>query len=181
MATPQQLGSFNLTSPKVVITDPTYDTETASIGSLGCFLSPCATGTWRVEVIEDVSPNYGWPMPRIFMAILDSLTLSGSEVWDRSEDAVGGDTGIIGIFDVAHFHDTNIIPPGQEWTFEGRPAVPEKLWYSYICEVLQKRESAVIPYGAVVNWDGGIDVDVIRHGHRIVAIRLSIYGWPNQV
>jgi len=41
---------------------------------------------------------------------------------------------------------------------------------------LQSREAAVIPHGAVVHWDGGMDVDTLARNGRVIAIRLSISG-----
>ena len=88
---------------------------------------------------------------------------------------------MIGLYDLAHFHDTKVVPVGQRWTFEGCPADPADLWYSFVCEVMVRQDAVVIPHGFVVNWDGGMDVDTILSNGKVIAVRLSISGWPDRV
>jgi hypothetical protein len=181
MPTVLQLGKFKLTSPKVVVCDPGYDEQTAGMGGLGCLVSPCAIGDWGVELTLDTAPSYGWEMPRtVIAARADFSVLPDSPDWQRV-DEVGGDCGMLGAYDLAHFHDVGVIPPGQRWTFDGGPADPDDLWYSFICEAIAQRDATVIPNGFVVHWDGGMDVDTFSSGSRVVAIRLSISGWPDRV
>lgn len=40
MPTIEQVGRFDLTSPKVVVIDPGYTLETAQLRYGGCFISP---------------------------------------------------------------------------------------------------------------------------------------------
>jgi hypothetical protein len=173
-----RIGAFTVTSAKAIVTDPSYNEETASIGNLGCLLHPCATGTWTVEVVEDFSPEYEWEMVRSVTATLAEFSPSPADNWVRVEDSVGGDTGLLGLFDLAHFHDLSVIPANQEWTFKGGPAIPDELWFSYVCELVKGHEVAIVPFGFVVHWDGSMDVDRITRGNRIVAARLSVSGWP---
>ena len=182
MPTIQQLGRFELTSPKLVITDPGYEEETARSVGLGCFVAPCAMGEWLVDLTLDTTPQRPWDMPRTVIAVhTDYPALLKSSDWQRVGDGVGGDSGLIGVHDLAHFHDVSVIPPEQQWTFNDGPADPNDFWYSFLCEAIRNRDAAVIPYGFVISWDGGMDVDTISSDGRVAALRLSISGWPNRI
>ncbi len=182
MPTTQLLGGFKLTSQKVVVCDPGYDEETAGIGSLGCFISACHVGEWRVELTSDTTASRPWEMPRTLIAVRQGFLPSlDSKDWQRVGEEVGGDSGLVGVYDLAHFHDVAVIPLGQHWSFDGGPADPGDLWYSFVCEAIGRQVAAVIPYGFVVHWDGGMDVDTISMGNRVGAIRLSISGWPDRI
>jgi hypothetical protein len=182
MATLQPIGGFRLTHSTVVITDPLYDEESARISGLGCLISNCRTGDWRVELLTDRTTEPWGEMPRIVTAIYAGFpTPPDQSDWLRVGDEIGGDTAQLGIYDLAHFHDDSLVPDNQQWTFDGGPAIPDDLWYSMNCEAVQKQLAATIPHGVVVSWDGGMDVDIFVSDHEVVAIRLSISGWPNNI
>src|ERR1043166_6640126 len=181
MPTLQQLGGLKLTSPTVVVTDPGYDEDTATMCGLGCFITPCKVGQWYVELTMDMTPQRRREMPRTVTAVCDGFAATpDSPDWQR-KGHVGGDGGVLGIYDSAHFHDASIVPEEQEWTFNGEPAISDDLWYSFICELLRDRAAVVVPYGITVHWDGGMDVDAFSVGNKVVAIRMSISGWPDGV
>jgi hypothetical protein len=182
MPTLKHIGSFKLTSPMVVITDPGYDEETARMSGLGCFVSDCRIGKWRVEITLDTTPQRRWEMPRIVMAICDEFpTPLDRSGWERVGKPVGGDGGVLGIYDFAHFHDHSLVPQEQRWSFDGGPAIPDDLWYSLNCEAIQGHLAAVIPHGVVVHWDGGMHVDILGANRKVFAVRLSISGWPDNI
>jgi hypothetical protein len=178
-----KLGAFRLRSPKVVVTDPGYDEHTASIAGLGCFIAPCAVGAWRVGMAKDSTLEKPRKMPRALRLIHESYQSppAGSEGWQRVGTGVGGDSGLIVACDFAHFHDASLVPAGQNWTFDDAPADPNDLWYSFVCERIQRKMAVIIPHGVVVHWDGGMDLDVSQSGGHVCAIRLSISGWPNDI
>jgi hypothetical protein len=182
MSATRQLGSFSLRSNKMVITDPGYDEGVAKDVGFGCFVASCTMGDWRVELTEDMSPYRQYPVPRTLLAGLDGFPLSQDlEGWKRVGNEIGGDTGMIGVFDSSHFHDVSVVPGGRQWTYEGGPSDPSDLWYSFVCETIRDKVATLIPYGFVVSWDGGMDVDVFYSETRVVAIRLSISGWPDRI
>lgn len=182
MSTLQQIGNFKLTSQTIVITDPGYDEETARIDGLGCFLSDCRIGDWRVELTPDSTPQRPWQMPRIVTAICEGFSTPVDDTsWRRVGKPVGGDGGVLGIYDFAHFHDDSLVPEDQPWTFDGEPAIPDDLWYSLNCEAIQGRLASVVPHGVAVHWDGGMDVDTFIADRKVIAVRLSISGWPDNV
>jgi len=159
----QRLGNFTVSSPNMVVTDPGYEEDTAHIGSLGCFVKPCALGVWTASIAKDSTLEKRWEMPRSLLLYHTSVSLASirSDQWQRLAGA-GGDSGLIVACDLAHFHDERVIPPAQIWTFNGEPADPEDLWYSFVCETIESKMAVTIPYGVVVSWDGGMDVDAFR-------------------
>ncbi len=174
MPSVQRIGSFKVTSPTIVVTDPGYDEATLHI-------SDCVIGEWGVQLDLDTAP--GWPgqVPRTVTAAWDKYPTAGCRTdWERA-DKVGGDGGILGIYDLAHFHNDSLVPSDQRWTFDGGPAVPDYLWYSLNCEAIQGRLAALIPHGVVVRWDGGMDVSTLTLNEKIVAVRMSIAGWPDKI
>lgn len=177
------LGKFSLTSPSVVVTDPGYDEDTARIEGLGCFVKPCTVGRWRVAIAKDSTLARPWKMPRALLLAHEAFRPSpaSSDQWQRLGKPVGGDGGLLVACDFAYFHDDSLVPSDQEWTFDGGPADPNDLWASFVCERIEGKMAATIPHGAVVHWDGGMDVDVFRVQSQVVAIRLSISGWPNEI
>jgi hypothetical protein len=174
MPTLQQIGSFKVTSPTVVVTDPGYDEATLHI-------SDCQIGDWVVELILDSTPRWRGELPRTVTAVWEGYSTPIDHTdWERAAK-VGGDGGILGIYDLAHFHDQGLVPSNQQWTFDGGPAAPDDLWYSLNCEAILGRRATVIPHGVVVHWDGGMNVDTFAAGRRIVAVRMTISGWPDKI
>jgi len=177
------LGRFRLTSPTVVVTDPGYDEETARIETLGCFVEPCAVGMWRAAIAKDSTLARAWKMPRALLLVHERFKQlpPTSDQWQRLGKPVGGDGGVLVACDFAHFHDAGLVPGDQKWILQDKPADPQHLWSCFVCEILKRKIAAVIPHGAVVHWDGGMHVDVFRAKDQVVAIRLSISGWPNDI
>lgn len=89
--------------------------------------------------------------------------------------------GVIGIYDLEHFQDGSVVPSGQKPLVESWSDDPRMLWYSMNCDAVSKKLASVVPYGAVVHWDGGFDLFVRAKAKEIVGIKLSISGWPNRI
>jgi hypothetical protein len=175
MPTLQQIGSFKLTSPTLVVTDPGYDEGTLHI-------CDCQIGDWCVELTLDSTPEWRGEVPRLVIAVCEGFSRPIEPTdWQRTGETVGGDGGILGIYDLAHFHDHGLVPSHQSWTFDGGPAAPDDLWYSLNCEAIRGRLAALIPHGVVVRWDGGMNVDSLASDNRIIGVRMSISGWPDRI
>ena len=94
--------------------------------------------------MEDMTPQRPWKMPQTLLAVSEGYSLkSASSEWQRVAEGIGGDSGLLGLFDLAHFHDVGVIPSGQQWTYDGRPADPSDLWYSFVCEAIRERAAIV--------------------------------------
>ena len=169
------VGDFELTGSNVVVMDPGYELDTASISGLGVQYSSVAIGTWKVENNFDESPEFSGPEMVASHSSISSADL-GALSWETHEHLIGGDFAMIGIYDLNHFRDESVIPADITWTFDGEPADPEDLWYSMNVELAGGGRgfgAHVVPFGAVLGWDLGAQVSVGRDtSNSIVAIRL---------
>lgn len=181
MPTVRKIGTFELTSPTVLVSDPVYSKVDIVGGSCGCTIKNCSTGTWHLELTEEIPPSRKWPVPKITTAYRQGHKPSKSTKWRCVKRRVGQDTAQIGIFDGAHYEDEGVIPPNQKWTFDDKPAVEELMWYSFICEMARSGLAVVVPYGAVACWDGVMRVEAYKSDGEVVAVRLSITGWPDEI
>lgn len=184
MLTLQQLGTFDVTSPKLVVIDPGYTLETAELQYGGCFVTTCRLGNWKAEVTLDTPPQ--WPqwrtVPRTVLATHAACKQVPVESdWGRVADKIGQDGGVIGLYDVAHFQDVSVIPIDHPIRREETTDESRWLWYRFVCDLLGKRDAAIVPYGLTIHWDGGVDVDSFTANGEIVGIRLSISGWPDSI
>ena len=173
-STRKRLGSFSLSSSTVAITDPGYFEKDVRKYGLGDFVERCAIGEWRVELTEGFMPDRKFAVPGTVQASLDGVTLDSSDRDWKRIGSVGGDSGIVGVFDLSRVHDASIVPSGQKWTYNAAPADPNDLWYSFICEAIRDKSVALIPFGFAVSWDSTMDIDVLVSESQIVAIRLLI-------
>lgn len=177
MTVSQQLGTFQVTSSKLVVIDPGYTLDTAELQYGGCFVAPCRLGSWKVEVTMDSPPSEPRTVPRTVIAMhtaCEEIPLESD--WRRVADEVGQDGGVIGLYDVAHFQDVSVIPADREAMGDSRWR-----WYRFVCDVLGKQHVTVVPYGLTIHWDGGVDVDSFMADGETAGIRLSISGWPDSI
>lgn len=178
---PAITGEFVLVSGRVVVTDPGYDLETAEIPGLGATCDACANGIWSVRTTSrSLDGRISAPDPDELIAVHQSVASLAEETalkWETLSDSISGDHAMIGVYDRAHFHDDGIIPRNYVWKFgpTGSPADPNDLWYSYNCEVIPRGfGAAVLPYGCVLHWDGGVRVSVARDkAGQVVVIRFK--------
>lgn len=167
---------FYLTSDRLIVTDPGYDFETAEMDGLGAIMSPCRSGVWSLRLAMHRPPHRGWDLPHVLVAVhTDAGTPANSE-WHPRAKELGGDHGMIGIYDAAHFHDASLVPSDTPWTFDGGPADPDDLWYSWVCEHAKDTDWATFPHGIVANWDLGASLDFAFDASGIViALRLTFH------
>lgn len=161
------LGTFESTGSGLVVSDPVYRLDTARVPGLGAVLANCRTGTWRAEVVMKRFDAAGPPMASELRVVHGGIADAGLLKWEPQKDEIGADTGQVGVYDLAHFHDHSLVPPGIKWTVGGTgPAIPDDLWYSYCCELTcGKREGGTLLHGVVTNsgWgDGGYRYSVAR-------------------
>lgn len=168
----KRLGSFRLSSRTVVVTDPGYHEKDVRKHGMGELIDKCAVGEWRVKVTELVVPGGKFTIPSMLLASFDGISFDSTrQDWKHIGD-VGGDSGLICVSDLSHFHNDKLVPRGQKWTYNGGPTDPDDLWYSLVCETVRGVSTSVIPFGFVVMWDSTMDIDIIVLGRRVVAIRL---------
>jgi hypothetical protein len=158
------------------VTDPGYDLETAGMDGLGAIVSPCRSGVWAASLAMHRPPHRGWDLPCVLLAVhTDAGTPVNSE-WRPRAKEIGGDSGMIGIYDAAHFHDASLVPSDTDRTFDDGPADPDDLWCSWVCEHAKDTAWAAFPHGVVVNWDLGTSPDLAFDTSGIVtALRLTFH------
>lgn len=178
----QRLGTFDLTTPNLVVMDPGYSIDTAK-GRSGRILRKCRPGRWKVEFVPEPEPKQQkWLVPRTLIAAEESAMVSeGSGHWRTVAKDIGSDGGVIGVYDLAHFQDGTVVPVGQKPLVESWSDDSAMLWYSMNCDAVRGRLASVVVHGAVVHWDGGLDVAVRQIGGETVGIKLSISGWPDRI
>jgi hypothetical protein len=167
---------FRLTSDQLIVTDPGYDFEAAKMYGLGAIVSPCRSGLWSVNLTMHRPPHRGWDLPHVLVAVHTDSGNPATSKWHRHAKELGGDHGMIGIYDAAHFHDASLVTSDTRWTFDGGPADPNDLWYSWVCEHAKDTDWATFPYGLVVNWDLGSSLDLTFDASGVVtALRLTFH------
>lgn len=167
---------FRVTSDRLIVTDPGYDFETAAIDGLGAIVSPCRLGVWSLSLTMHRSPHRDWDLPHVLVAAHKDAGTPADREWHPRAKELGGDNGMIGIYDAAHFHDASLVPSDTPWTFDGGPADPDDLWYSWVCEQANDTDWATFPHGVVVNWDLGTSLDLALDASGVVtALRLTFH------
>ncbi len=169
----KRLGNFTLSSSTVVVTDPGYYEKDVREYGMGEIIDKCAVGEWQVEVTELHVPGGKFAVPSVLVASFEGISFDSiCQDWKRMDD-VGGDSGLIVVSDLAHFHDDRLVPNGQKWTYNGGPSDPKDLWYSLVCETVRDVSTSVIPFGFVIIGDGAMDIDIVVLENKVVAIRLT--------
>lgn len=162
------LGKFEISEARIVVSDPSYDLSTAKIPGLGAILDNCRTGSWRgFSVTKEFLPDlveFGAELWAWHQSITNEAQLS----WVKQEKEIGADTGQIGIFDLKHYQDDKVVPINHKWTLgpNGTPIANNELWYSFCCEMTDTKKFAnVMPFGVVSrsgHGDGGYYYFVAR-------------------
>jgi hypothetical protein len=141
------LGSFEVVSGKVRITDPCYSPDTWCSGEL----KNVRKGRWKAQAFTKEVPGWG---NRVWE--LEVFAESGSldfTVYEKLKFEVGVDSGQAGIFDSSHYQDATIVPK------DARVAeyIKDDKWYAMCCAASHNENTGlgagVVPYG--VNSSSG--------------------------
>jgi Protein of unknown function (DUF4241) len=141
------LGSFEVTSGKLRVTDPCYDKDVSCTGVLDV-----PNGTWDAYVTRENQGAWGNRVTEIFVSLRDKAPWN---TWKLTDIDVGVDSGQAGFFDDAQF------PDGNTW---GDNPVKEA-FYDKICNLTcdmartgADKFGGVVKFGAVSSsgyGDGG--------------------------
>src|SRR5581483_11637394 len=126
------LGTFDVTTPKLIVADPGYDLDTAKTSGLGAVLENCKPGTWQAQVVVKEFNEPGFSLASELRVWNTNITDAALLKWEKQKGGVGVDSGQAGVYDAGHFHDPRLVPTNMNWTV-GRPgpADPQDLWYSF--------------------------------------------------
>jgi hypothetical protein len=154
---------FEVTSGKVRVTDPCYDTDTWCSAEV----ADIKNGNWKAWAVKSDEGDWGvrcaelrvWhsdhSMNEVFGDITRKVkgdrvheTISGGMRQEQINADIGVDSGQAGVFDSKFFKDDKSIE-GVERT--GRePICVDEPWYSMCCDrTLGDEQWGTIPYGAV--------------------------------
>ena len=168
-----RLGSFEIESGKVRISDPCYDKDTWCAGTI----DNVKKGTWFAET-KEIDGRVGF---------LIAYSAEFRFTWDYYYDTrtltdieVGVDSGQAGIFDEKYFKDDKVFAGRTKEDRKYKEIIcGDEIWYSWVCDLTLAEPSAgVLPFGCVSSsgWgDGCYTCSVIKEKDKVVAIVLD-YG-----
>ncbi len=173
-----RLGSFEIESGKVRISDPCYDKDTWCAGTI----DNVKKGSWFAET-KKIDGRTGF---------LIAYSADYRFTWDRYWDVrsitnieVGVDSGQAGIFDEKYFKDDKVFASRTQADRKYKEIIcADESWYSWNCDLtLSEPNAGVIPFGCVSEsgyGDGCYTCSVIKEKGKVVAIVID-YGLEDEV
>lgn len=147
----KNVGTFEIETGVVRVTDPCYDRDVWCSGSL----ENVKTGKWNA--FANISYNGMWD------GMVKELCVSHIEhrnngSWETAPFEVGVDSGQAGVFDDKYYKDDNIVKDVARIN-DVEAICKDEPWYSICCDrTLSEKRVGVIPFGAVSSsgfGDGG--------------------------
>lgn len=149
------IGSFQIKSGKVRISDPCYD-DTVCAGTL----KNVKNGTWNAYI--HVFDEGKWGKRVGFLEAFRAHFNETDGDWNTEKIDVGVDSGQAGIFDEQYFKDDEIVKDCKRYV-PNNSICEDEPWYSICCDrTLRKEMAGVIPFGAVSSSGYGDGVYVCR-------------------
>jgi len=140
------LGQFEITSGKLVVSDPCYDLNENTI--IMGVLDDVLNGAWSAYVSKTEVQDWGEACAKLLAchgSVADKLeTLE----WVKGNFIVGVDSGQAGIFDVSKYR----IPDADADSTE--PNDTDSEWYYACCDITESGEEAGVLDGGVVSRTG---------------------------
>jgi hypothetical protein len=115
------LGTFELSSERLVVSDPGNDLDYLERGC-GAVLTNCLPGRWHASVLLGRIPGTSSELCMQLCAWHQNASPNGN--WVAQEKTIGVDYGQAGIYDLAHFGDASIVPADVKWTHPVYRTVP---------------------------------------------------------
>jgi len=167
------LGQFEVTSGKVVISDPCYP-----LGALCQYvLENVKNGKWNASVEESDEDGCGTHFAALY-AIHEGYALTDSATWVEQNFDVCVDSGQVGIFDFSTYRNDEVASKaGLSRSKLIQEDEPGDQWYNLCCDrTLDEFGAGIIPGGAVSSSgcsDGGCTIYTIKDSNgSIVAIQI---------
>lgn len=147
-----ELGSFEVVSGKLAVSDPCYAPDVWCRGEL----TNVENGSWYASIVKHDCGDWGQRVAKLTI-VHESCDDSQGLTRQKAPFEVGVDSGQAGFFDAAHYQDSSVIP-------DAKPAPaddPSEPWYQYCCDItLSPIRAGVLPFGVVSSTgygDGGYD------------------------
>ena len=148
-----ELGSFEMVSDRMAVSDPCYDTDVWCRGELEGVLP----GIWEASVVKRDEGDWGMRTAKL-IAVHEDYADSDVELMALAPFEVGVDSGQAGLFDAHHYRDDAVVAE-PDTAVNGND--PGALWYMRCCHLtLTKLAAGVLPYGVVSSsgfGDGSYD------------------------
>ena len=156
------LGSMEIVSGAVRVSDPCYDTDTWCSGEI----KNVKNGNWDCKVIRFDEEDWGIRCGYLIVSHRTAYSLSLDDLrWEEQEITVGVDSGQAGIFDKKYFRDDNNVENVKRHVPDNAICTDEP-WYSICCDRTLRKESAgTIPNGCVSSsgfGDGSYTCSIIK-------------------
>ncbi|MDR0268860.1 DUF4241 domain-containing protein [Paenibacillus sp.] len=139
------LGQFEITSGKVVVSDPCYELrDTIIMGVLDNVLN----GTWNAQVYKTEVRDWGETCSKLIASHSTFAERQDELSWIKGDFIVGVDSGQAGIFDVNHYRLPDPVVQEME------PNTTDSDWYYACCDITESEEEAGVLDGGVVSHTG---------------------------
>jgi len=162
----QELGTFEVRSGKLIVSDPCYDREI--VNREKTILENVLNGNWVSEIVVFDEGTWG---KRVGYLIANSINHICSNDWQAEKFTVGVDSGQVGIFDEPQYH-------GGDDDFDD-----ENGWYRMCCnhtlgeiKYATCKIAGTIAGGVVSSsgyGDGCYECSTIKVDDKIVAVRID--------
>ena len=135
------LGTFDVISSELVVSDPGYKPGSWGTGRL----KNVRPGCWDAGI--SMADLGDWGDRIAMLSIWHENAPEKGELNRRKADfVVGVDSGQAGFFDAAHYRDSSVIDtaPARTWSDS------ESVWYDHCCEItLSSMQAGILPFGTV--------------------------------
>ena len=140
-----QLGNFEITSGQLVVSDPCYELDTATI--IMGVLDNALNGTWVGQVEKTEVRDWGEACSKLTACHSSVAEQEEYLEWVKCSFIVGVDSGQAGIFDINKYRipDSN----AQETS-----ADTDSDWYLSCCDITESGHEAGVLDGGVVSHTG---------------------------
>ncbi|MBM7111671.1 DUF4241 domain-containing protein [Brevibacillus laterosporus] len=159
------LGTFQITSGTLVVSDPCYECQQGISG----IVEEAAIGTW-IGIIDQIDTGDWGERCAYVCAYHESIDIEQVTNWEACDFIVGVDSGQAGIFEHQIYRvDDSVI---GETKF-----MPEDRWYSSCCDQTLGEPKAGVINGGVVSssgfGDGGYDAFIAKNAEgKVIAVQI---------
>lgn len=140
------LGQFEVTSGKLVVSDPCYDLNENTI--IMGVLDDVLNGAWSAYVSKKEVQDWGEACAKLLACHSSVADKKETLEWVKGNFIVGVDSGQAGIFDVSKYR----IPDADTGSTE--PNDTDSEWYYACCDITESGEEAGVLDGGVVSRTG---------------------------
>lgn len=161
------LGTFEVESGRLMISDPCYHKGTWCQGEL----KNVRNGSWNATVVETNEGEWGVRCAELIATHVNAPNIG--RIWAKQDIDVGVDSGQAGIFDSEHYR---LNDDENDYEYQGDKLTPNDPWYCMCCDrTLNSPGAGVIPFGVVSSsgfGDGSYRCFVREENDEIVAVKI---------